>query len=443
MTAAHDEPIPFDPDPHPAKHVRPWLWGLLYLPFGVTSGFVSVTLAYLLAYGNPPHLSFGGLYMANLMPPRWGVFWGRVPDSTIAGLVALNLLPHTWKFFWSPVADVTLTRKRWYTLSNLVSTATIVGIAFTPIRAPSLGVISALVFFNSLAITVLGMAVEGLMAHATPPEERGRAAGWFQAGNLGGSGVGGGVALLLAQHVSSKVAFLATAGLCLACQYILTLVPEETRVDHVGTFFRRFGHALAEVGKDLWSMLASRRGIIAVLLVFLPIGSAAASGLFSAMASNWNASAELVSMTGWVGGLVAVVGSLLGGWMSDGVGRRTAYILSGLILAAFAAGMGLAPRNAATYTIFVLLYNLGSGIAYGCFTGFVLSVIGKGAVATKYNALASLSNVPIWYMTLVLGWASTKHGQVHMLYVDALSEVAGVVLLILMLVIVRPGKDEA
>ena len=50
------------------RHVRPWLWGLLYLPFGVTSGFVSVTLAYI--------LSQRGL-----------------PDSTIAGMVALNLLP--------------------------------------------------------------------------------------------------------------------------------------------------------------------------------------------------------------------------------------------------------------------------------------------------------------------------------------------------------------
>jgi hypothetical protein len=38
------------------------------------------------------------------------------------------------------------------------------------------------------------MAVESLMAYNTAPSELGRTAGWFQAGNLGGSGLGGGLA---------------------------------------------------------------------------------------------------------------------------------------------------------------------------------------------------------------------------------------------------------
>lgn len=408
------------PAPGPTPHVRPLLWAWLYLPFGVTSGFVSVTLAFI--------LSERGL-----------------SDSTIAGMVALNLLPHTWKFFWSPIADVTLTRKRWYTISNLISTATIVAIAFTPIEERSLSTLNALLFVNSLAITVLGMAVEGLMAHATAPEHRGRAAGWFQAGNLGGAGVGGGVALLLAEHVSSEVAFLVVAALCLSCQLALRLVPEAPPVVAAGsTAVRRLGAAFVEVGRELWAMLASRRGIVAVFLVFLPIGSAAAAGLFSALAKTWGAGAGLVSLTsGLLAGGVSVVGCLLGGWMSDRMGRRNAYIASGLIMAVVAAGMALAPRNAVTYATFVLLYQFGSGICYGTFTGFVLDVIGHGAVATKYNALASLSNIPIWYMTLVDGWASETHGQVNMLYVDGLSEIAGVVALLLLIAVVRPGRDEA
>lgn len=416
---AHEESVPTDAPALTAKPVAPWLWGLLNLPFGVTSGFVGVTLAYI--------LSDAGL-----------------PDSTVAGLVAFNLLPHTWKFFWSPIADVTLTRKRWYTIGNLISTATIVAIAFTPIEKGSLDALRALVFFNSLAITVVGMAVEGLMAHATPPEQQGRAAGWFQAGNLGGSGIGGGIALLLAKHVSTEAAFLTIAALLAACQIVLRFVPETPRAPLAGGFGARFGRAFLDVVKDLWAMLASRRGVVAVFLVFLPIGSSAAIGLFSPMAKTWHASASLVAITsGLLGGGASVVGCLVGGWMSDRLGRRDAYILSGLILAAIAAAAALAPRNPVTYTAFVLSYQLGSGIAYGCFTGFVLAVIGKGAVATKYNALASLSNVPIWYMTLVDGWAADHHGQVNMLYVDGASEIAGVLLLLLVIAIARPPRDEA
>ena len=412
-----DLAAPTEPADAP-RRVRPWIWGLLYLPFGVTSGFVTVTLVYI--------LSQAGL-----------------SDGEVAGLVALNLLPHTWKFFWSPIADVTLTRKAWYTISNLLSTATIVVIAFTPIERDYLGVLNVLLFVNSLAITVLGMAVEGLMAHATPPEARGRAAGWFQAGNLGGSGVGGGLALLLAENLSTGVAFGAVAVLLGSCQLFLPLVPETPHPPRVGSFARRFGGALVEVARDLWSMIASRRGLVAVFLVFLPIGSAAASGLFSALAKTWGASSELVALTsGLLAGGVSIVGCLSGGVLSDRLGRRAAYILSGVILAAIASGMALAPRNPVTYATFVLLYWFGSGIAYGCFTGFVLAVIGQGAVATKYNLLASLSNVPIWYMTLVDGWASDTYGQVAMLHVDAASELAGIAVLLVLIVVIRPGRDE-
>ncbi|HSD90669.1 MAG TPA: hypothetical protein VLB44_24260, partial [Kofleriaceae bacterium] len=94
------------------RKVRPWFWFFLNLPFGATSGFVAVTMGYVLkAQG--------------------------VGDAKIAALVALNTLPHTWKFFWSPIADTTLTRKTWYRIANLASCATILAIAFVPIeRAP-------------------------------------------------------------------------------------------------------------------------------------------------------------------------------------------------------------------------------------------------------------------------------------------------------------------
>jgi hypothetical protein len=88
--------------------------------------------------------------------------------------------------------------------------------------------------------------------------------------------------------------------------------------------------------------------------------------------------------------------------------------------------MALGPHNEAGYAVLTLTYQFGSGLAYGAFTGFVLEAIGRGAVATKYNALASLSNIPIWYMTEIDGWASEKWNPDVMLFVDAASEVAGV-----------------
>ncbi len=426
------------PDHVSHKPVRPWVWFVLNLPFGATSGFVSVMLGFILK--------------------KQGM-----GDDVLASLVALNLLPHTWKVFWAPVADSTLTRKRWYVLANVVSTATILGLAFVPIQKSNLGLIESLVFFNSLAITFVGMSVEGLMAHATPPDQRGRAAGAFQAGNVGGAGFGGGLGLFIAENVTTEIAFIVIAAVLFACMFALYLVPEAPRVlvaaeahaeraAHVGRHWLRslirvlrilLGR-LIEVFKELIQMVWSRRGLTALILCFLPIGSAAAQGIFSGqIATDWGASAELVATTsGLAAGVAATIGCLVGGWMSDTAGRRNAYMIGGAILAVIAVGMALAPQNPTMYAIFTLAYQFGGGVAYGTFTGFVLDVIGKGAAATKYNALASLSNIPILYMTKLDGWASASHGPVNMLFVDAGSEIAAIAFFIVVLMVVRPGKEN-
>jgi MFS family permease len=418
-------------EPHVQRRTRPWIWFFLNLPFGATSGFVTVMLGFILS--------------------RQGA-----SDAVVAGIGALNLFPHTWKVFWAPIADSTLTRKRWYMLSNGVSCSIILIFAFTPITLGNLGTIEILILINSFAVTFIGMSVEGLMAHATPPAERGRAAGWFQAGNLGGSGLGGFIGLKLANEFSTTVAFITITSILASCTFGLLFVPEAPRLlaaagaasRGLGASFvaavKLFIRSIQQVLRELWQMVATRRGIIAVALVFLPIGSAAIQYLFAGkLATEWKADENAVEMyPGLYGGLISAVGCLVGGLMSDKLGRRPAYLSSGIIMAVIAVGWALMPQTPLMYKVFVLLYNFGAGIAFGCFTGFVLEMIGAGAAATKYNALASLSNIPILYMTKVNGWASTEHGPVTMLFVDAASEIIGVVILLALLVILRPGREQ-
>jgi MFS family permease len=399
----------------------------LNFPFGATSGFVSVMLAALLRGQG-------------------------LRDDAIASIVAINLLPHTWKFIWAPIADSTLTRKRWYIIGNVASCLTILALAFIPVKKGNVSVIDILVFVNSLAITFVGMSVEGLMAHATPPEHRGVAAGWFQAGNLGGGGIGGWLGLTLANHVSTEFAFVAIAVVLGACSFFLPLVPEAPRLlEESARVVRSFGERmklvlakLKEVMRELFQMLGTRRGIVAVALCFMPIGSAAASGIFAGdTAKVWGASDDLIAWTtGLWGGVAGAIGCFVGGMMSDKIGRRLSYALAGVIMAVIAVVMAVAPKDPTNYAIWSLTYSFGAGIAYGTFTGFVLEVIGKGAAATKYNMLASLSNIPITYMTKVDGWASTKYGPMNMLFVDAGSEIIGIVIFVIVLAIVRPDKER-
>jgi MFS family permease len=402
--------------PRAAPH--PFLWGILYLPYGATSGYVTVALAFVAKERG-------------------------LSDGAIAGLIGAFILPQTWKFLWAPVADSTFTRRGWYVAANLTSSAILVAVGLAPLASGITGGLEVLISLASLATTFLAMSTEALLANTIPPDQRGKASGWLQAGTIGGGGIGGGFALAVASRFGLAPASLALAALLACCSLALLRIPEPVREGGPGGARA----AMARVGRDVWSsILASRTGLLALVLCFVPVGAAAASNLFAAIADRWSAPADAVAIvTGVLGGIVSAVGCLAGGWLSDRMDRKGAYAVAGLGLAAVAVGMWAAPRSLAAFAVFTLAYQFVAGVAWSTFTGFVLEAIGKGAVSTKYATLASLSNVPIYYMTRLNGWASDRWGAGVMLLVDAASEVVGVAIFLFMayLLVGRSRKPAA
>lgn len=392
---------------------HPLLWCILMMPFGISSGFVSIALA---AQGKAAGLSVGD----------------------IASLVALTLLPHTWKFLWAPVTDITLTKRRWYLASNLVASLGIASFALLPIGPGTLGILQLVVFLQSLSTTTLGMAVEALMAHTVPRDEIGRASGWFQAGNLGGGGLGGGLGLMLVGAIGATGATLTVATLSLACTIAVFMVHDVPAV----AADRGPLHATVAALKDLWQVVKTRAGTAALVICFVPVGSGAAQSLFVAISKDWAVSDNVVAVSnGALTGGVAAVGCFVGGWISDKLGRKRGYAAAGALLAAVAIGMAIAPRTPEMYVGFCMLYALVVGMCYGTFTGLVLDTIGAGAAATKYNAFASLSNIPIMYMTVVNGAAHSAWGATGLLLVDAAAGLIGLAVfgafLLMVAVVVR------
>jgi PAT family beta-lactamase induction signal transducer AmpG len=142
--------------------------------------------------------------------------------------------------------------------------------------------------------------------------------------------------------------------------------------------------------------------------------------LFSAIANDWYASADTVALVnGILGGLASAAGCIAGGYLCDRMNRKMAYGLYGLLQAFAAIAMAIAPRTESMFVMFTLAYNLINGLAYAGFTAVTLEAIGLGAAATKYTVFASLSNVPIGYMTFVEGWAQTHWGSSAMLCAEA------------------------
>jgi MFS family permease len=373
-----------------SKRIHPWVFMVLEIPFGVVSGYIGVTLAYQLKQA--------------------GASVGQ-----IAALVALGFLPHTWKFFWAPVVDLTLNQKKWYVLAAAPSAIGIAAMGFFPATKPGLAALSAVAFFTSLATTVLGMSVESLMAYITPDELKGRASGWFQAGNWGGNGIGGGLGLLLVERLPSPwMASCIVGSLCFLCCAALMAVPTPGRpLENPGLF-----PGIAAMLKDLWQLVRNRAGALALILCFLPIGTGAV--VFASIAGEWGAPANTVALvTGVLGGVISAAGCMIGGWVCDRMDRKAAYVWFGILQAASGVAMGLLPRSQVMFVAWVSVYLFTCGLTYAAFSAFVLEAIGKGAAATKYNALASLSNVPIYYMTNIDGWAHDRWNSTGMFFTES------------------------
>ena len=400
-------------EPTAARAPHPLIYLVLILPFGISSGYVTVALGYQLA-----HEGFDA--------------------AQIAAVVAADLFPQTWKFVWAPLTDTTLTRKRWHLVGAALTAAGILACGVVPVSAGVL-LLSAFVMLMSFATTLVAMATEALIAHHTHDGVKGRASGWFQAGNLGGQGLGGGAGLWLAQHVAAGwVSPVVLAAACALSTLALLWIPDvacsrlaeaagRQATAGLRAALERAWAQLTTLLRDLWMMACSRRGFLALLVVFLPMGTGAASNLWAAVAGGWGASADTVALiNGTLGGFASMLGCLLGGYACDRIDRKVAYVLYGATQAACAVAMALAPHTEAMFRAFTLVYALINGMAYAGFSAVALETIGLSAAATQYNVFASLSNMPILYMGLAEGWAYARLGASAMLYTEALLAAAAV-----------------
>src|SRR3954453_12583817 len=91
------------------RAAHPVLYLILYLPFGIASGYATVTLAWLLSHAG-------------------------ASVAAIAVLGGMAIIPNPWKVVWSPLVDRTLSAKAWFPIGTVGSAASLAGIALLPLR---------------------------------------------------------------------------------------------------------------------------------------------------------------------------------------------------------------------------------------------------------------------------------------------------------------------
>jgi MFS family permease len=417
------------------RFLPPPLWALLALPFGLTVGFATIAVPYVLRARG-------------------------LPMTLIATVSQTAQLPHVIKPFWAPLLDAGPRRRSWFFASVGATALALAATALIPPDpeghlgpVPLLAVYTAVLFVAQAAVATSGSAVLALMAITVPDAQRGAAAGWQTTGNLAGTAIGGALITWMLGHVSPSTT---AAVLALAC--VLAALPA-LRIVEDPLPRRSVSRLLGDLLRQTWKTLRSTEGWTGMVICLSPVGAGALTNLFSALAPDYassDAGAEhlVVVVAGILGGVVNMAGALLGGVLADRMNRRLAYAACGALSAVCAIAMVIAPATPGAFTVGCLAYQLANGLCYAIFYAFVLELVGqRDGVTTQLALYVGAANLAASYVTwldgfgydraraLAPGWASA--GRVGMLGMDALTSIAGLAVLGAMTVYVRRSRSRA
>lgn len=386
------------------QQLKPFLIFFLTIPSGLSQGFVTVALPYILTQHG-------------------------FSVSQSAAVVALGFSANIWRFLWGPIVDISLSLKKWYWISIALCTSSLLLLCSNSFAVNQKAFLTLIVFISQVAATFLLLPVNGFMAKSIAEHEKGKASGWYQAGSLTGVGIGGGAGLWLTTHYSVMTAGIVLSVACIVSALVI-LVVKDIQSEKEKTIFKE----MAALGKNIFAMIKIPAALLVIMLMFLPIGTGAAANLWSAIAKDWNVQADTVALvTGILSGFVSAVGCVVGGYVLDRWGNWVGYMGSGALCALITFVIAIMPMHPYVYITGVLVYTFGIGMINAAFTSVILYAIGKRHVATKFSLLASMGNVPVVYMTALNGWTHDTYNSKYMLLLEAALGILFVIIFSLLL----------
>ena len=172
------------------SYIKPIYIFFLMLPSGISSGFVTVVLPFLLTKND-------------------------FPVALTAGIVAIGTSANLWRFLWGPVVDISFSLRKWFYIGLFFTFTTLLLLCFTPFTTKGAPLLTLIVFISQVAATLILLPINGFMAKSIEEKDKGKASGWYQAGSLAGTGFGGGLGLWLATHFNVGISGIVLSVTCL------------------------------------------------------------------------------------------------------------------------------------------------------------------------------------------------------------------------------------
>jgi PAT family beta-lactamase induction signal transducer AmpG len=379
-----------------------WVLSIPVATFGMTSGFIIVTLPQMLAAL-------------------------QVPGGHIATAVAVITSPGFWVFLLAPFLDVRFRRRTYALTFGLLA---VCATAFTVLHHPSQVQIETVMTVGYLSLALYGAAVGGWTGALIEKDQNSKLGAWNTIFNICSGGLGVLLSGYLVQHFSPHVAALLVFVIFLAPMLTFFFIPAPPADDVIASeSFLRFG-------REVVSLFERREVLLALVMFTLPSASFALTNTLGGWGKDFHASPAMVSFFGGVGGMVAgVIGSFLIPPIAKKFPLRPMYLAVGIIGACFTLSLLLLPRVPGTYGLAFLGENIFQAAAFTTAYAIIFQVIGKGnpLAATTFAVLTNAMNFPIVYMEIVDGRGFDWRGVTGAFAADAI--VSGGICILLWIVL--------
>jgi len=346
-----------------------WLVGIAYLPFGLYSGFIIVSLQLLLTAR------------------------GLAVDH-IAVLQLVAMLPSYTSFLLTPLVDCGLPRRTWALLFAGISALCLGGGSLLMDRAVGGNAtpLALTLLVGAFAAQMYSSTMGGMTPNLVDESDTGAVSGWLNVANLGGTGLGGTIGILLVRELSRPTASLSLAAEVFAPALLLMVMSREVRAP------RPVGETMRSLFRDLWLVSRTRAAIIGILIFVTPAATFSAQNLFSGLGRDFGASDNAVTWVVGVGNAITCsLGALVGGWICNRMDRRVLFVGTGVVSAIATLGMAFGPHTSMVFFSGVTLYNLLAGVNYAAASAVAFDIMGADnpLSATQYALLMAACNVAI------------------------------------------------
>lgn len=366
---------------------------LLYLSQGLPNGFITGTLA--------TYLTIQGCSI-----------------KEVGEMTAMALLPWTYKFIWGPIIDrfdfprLRLGRRRpWIIFAQSMMFITLLALLFIPNLSANWKVLGWVVFVHNMFASLQDVSTDAMSVDLLPENERGKANGFMRASAYVGSMIGGAVMGLITAHYDNILPAIALQVLILACIMMAPLLLRERENDRLFP-----GHlsdvtpeekaelqavsSLKDLFQDLLKAFSLRSTLLAAVLAVLILGGQTVilttGKILFPQVLGWTME-EIATYFFGYGAIIALCGSLAGGFLADRFGGKQVAIamtfLLGLTWIVFSQMEGLWASHTFIYAYIVFeQFCIGAMTValYAVFMGLTWPVI-AGTHYTGYMALLCVS----------------------------------------------------